>query len=59
MDVSNCAGGRCNVSNQSVQTEANVITEQEYAVLMNAVVARAETVPGAGAVFVTSAKRCH
>ena len=41
-DVPNCADSRCNVSNQSVQTEANVITEQEYAVLMNAVVARAE-----------------
>ncbi|CAE7733968.1 unnamed protein product [Symbiodinium sp. CCMP2592] len=41
-DASGCAGGRCNVSNQSVQTEVNVITEKEYSVLMNAVVARAE-----------------
>ena len=42
VNVPNCPGSRCNVSNQSVQTEANIITEKEYTALMRAVVEKAE-----------------
>ena len=59
VNVPNRPGSRCNVSNQSVQTEANIITEKEYTALMSAVVEKAEQCQEEAQSLIRRARRCH